>query len=75
MARVPYVDLDTVGGALGAQLRARPPLNIFRVLPHAPDTALGFLAMGKAVLRDSSLPPRLRELVILRVGALSGAHY
>jgi len=75
MARIPYIDPHAVPGALGAALRDRPPLNIFRVLPHAPQTALGFLALGQAVLRDSSLPPRLRELVILRVGALSGAHY
>jgi alkylhydroperoxidase family enzyme len=75
MARVPYVDLATVGGALGTQLRARPPLNVFRVLPHAPAAAQAFLAMGQAVLRDSTLAPRLRELVILRVGALSRAHY
>jgi alkylhydroperoxidase family enzyme len=75
MARVPYIDPADVGGALGEQLRARPPLNIFRVLPHAPQAASGFLAMGQAVLRGASLSARLRELVILRVGALSGAHY
>ena len=75
MARVPYIDPADVDGPLGEQLRARPPLNIFRVLPHAPGTALGFLALGQSVLRGSSLPARLRELVILRVGALSGAHY
>jgi AhpD family alkylhydroperoxidase len=75
MARIPYFDLATVPGALGERLRARPPLNIFRVLPHAPVAAQCFLALGQAVLRESSLPPRLRELVILRVGALSGAGY
>jgi AhpD family alkylhydroperoxidase len=75
MARIPYIDLDTVAGVLGERLRARPPLNIFRVLPHSPTAAQGFLALGQAVLRDSSLAPRLRELVILRVGALSGAGY
>lgn len=75
VARVPYIDPADVGGALGEQLRARPPLNIFRVLPHAPAAAAGFLALGQAVLRGSSLPARLRELVILRVGALSGADY
>ncbi|NRF71532.1 carboxymuconolactone decarboxylase family protein [Aquincola sp. S2] len=75
MTRVPYVDLAAVEGPLGARLRERPPLNVFRVLPHAPAAAAGFLALGQAVLRDASLPARLRELVILRVGALSGAHY
>ncbi|AKJ29369.1 carboxymuconolactone decarboxylase family protein [Caldimonas brevitalea] len=75
MARIPYLDLDTVPGVLGERLRQRPPLNLFRLLPHAPGVATGFLALGQAVLRDSSLPPPLRELLILRVGALSGAGY
>ncbi|MGT2433198.1 carboxymuconolactone decarboxylase family protein [Cupriavidus basilensis] len=64
--------------------RARPPwrataraspLNLYRVLPHAPEIALGFLGLGRAILTEASLPPTLRELVILRVGALSGASY
>ncbi|MCW7541626.1 carboxymuconolactone decarboxylase family protein [Aquabacterium sp. A7-Y] len=75
MARIPYLDLAHVAGPLGERLRERPPLNLFRLLPHAPGVATGFLSMGQAVLRDSSLPPRLRELLILRVGALSGAAY
>jgi AhpD family alkylhydroperoxidase len=75
MARLPYLDLQDIPGPLGEQLRARPPLNIYRVLPHAPAAARGFLALGQAILRDGSLAPALRELVILRVGALSGAGY
>lgn len=75
MARLPYLDPAQVPGPLGDTLRARPPLNLYRILPHAPAVAEGFLALGGAILRRSSLPPELRELVILRVGALSDAHY
>lgn len=75
MARLPFFDLAQVPGPLGELLRSRPPLNLYRVLPHAPGVAQGFLGLGGAVLRQSSLPPLLRELVILRVGALSNAHY
>ncbi|WP_458763706.1 carboxymuconolactone decarboxylase family protein [Cupriavidus basilensis] len=75
MARLPYFDVDNVPGRLGEQLRGRPALNLYRVLPHAPEIALGFLGLGRAILTQASLPPTLRELVILRVGGLSGASY
>ncbi len=75
MARLPYVDLSEVPGHLGEILRGRPPLNLYRVLPHAPEVAVGFLGLGRAILAQSALPVTLRELAILRVGALSGADY
>jgi len=43
------------------------------VLANAPQVAAGFLALGRAILGQSSIDPGLRELVILRV--LSGAPY
>lgn len=44
-------------------------LNIFRTLAHAPRALSGFLAWGNYVLsRRNSLPPREREMVILRTG-------
>ncbi|MBB3182037.1 SDR family oxidoreductase [Variovorax sp. Sphag1AA] len=75
MARLPFFDLNNIPGSLGETLRARPPLNLYRMLPNAPEVAEGFLALGGAILRQSSLTPALRELVILRVGALCEAHY
>lgn len=75
MARLPFIDPNDVPGALGDLLRSRPPLDLYRVLPHAPEVAEGFLALGGAILRRASLLPELRELVILRVGALSDAPY
>lgn len=75
MARIPLLDLADVPGALGETLRARRPANLYRILAHAPTLAPGFVQFGVAVLQDMELPASLRELVILRVGALSGASY
>jgi alkylhydroperoxidase family enzyme len=56
-------------------LGSRPPLNLYRMLPHAGKAAEGFLRLGGALLRDNELDARLREIAILRVGLLSGAGY
>jgi alkylhydroperoxidase family enzyme len=52
-----------------------PPLNIFRTLAHAPDALKAFLAWGLYILRNNSLSPRQREIVILRTGFLCRAGY
>jgi alkylhydroperoxidase family enzyme len=75
MARIPYFDLDQAPPAFREMLANRPPLNIYRMVAHGGPTAEGFLALGSAILRRSALDPQLRELVILRVGALCGSHY
>ncbi|WP_349608397.1 MULTISPECIES: carboxymuconolactone decarboxylase family protein [Cupriavidus] len=75
MARMPYFDVNEVTGPLGELVRGRPPLNLYRILPNAPETAIGFLALGRAILAKSALPATLRELAILRVGALCKATY
>lgn len=51
-------------------------LNIFRTLAHAPKGLNAFLAWGNYVLsRRNSLPPREREIVILRTGWLCKSGY
>lgn len=75
MARVPLIDISNIPGALGDTLRSRPPLNIYRALANAPRVAGAFLGLGRAVLTQAALDPALRELAILRVGALSSAPY
>jgi len=75
MARLPYFDVADVPAPLGDVIRSRPRLNLYRVLPHAPEAALGFLALGRAILTQTSLDPGLREIAILRVGALCAASY
>lgn len=56
-------------------LAARRPLNIYRMVAHGGAVGEGFLALGGAILRKSTIDPGLRELVILRVGALCASGY
>ena len=51
------------------------PLNIFRMLCHAPHTLKPFVSLGTAFMIQGKLDPVTRECVILRVGYLSGASY
>jgi 4-carboxymuconolactone decarboxylase len=75
MARIPYLDLADAAPEFAELLKTRRPLNIYRMIAHGGHTATGFLALGSAILSKSTLDPKLRELVILRVGALSDAKY
>jgi alkylhydroperoxidase family enzyme len=75
MARIPYFDLAQAPESYTRLLGSRPPLNLYRMLPHAGKAAEGFLALGGAILREGKLDARLREIAILRVGLLSGAGY
>ena len=52
-----------------------PILNVFRTLAHHPDLLRRWLVFGNHVLSKSSLPPRERELVILRIGYLCQSGY
>ncbi len=49
--------------------------NIFKTLSHHPDLFRRWLVFGNHVLFKSTLPPRQRELVILRIGWLCEAEY
>jgi 4-carboxymuconolactone decarboxylase len=51
------------------------PLNIFTTLARHPRLFKKWLPFGGYVLFESSLPPRERELVILRVGRLCACPY
>jgi alkylhydroperoxidase family enzyme len=75
MARLPYPDLAQAPAELRELVAALPPLNIFRMLPHAPTLMRGFQQLGTAILSRAALDARLRELVILRVGRRSPAPY
>ena len=52
-----------------------PVLNIFRTLAHHPDLMRRWLVFGNHVLAKTTLPPRERELVILRIGWLCQSGY
>ena len=64
---------------MNPELRARfgggPILNIFRTLAHHPKLTKRWLVFGNHVLAKSTLAPREREIVILRVGWLCRSGY
>lgn len=51
------------------------PLNLFATLAHNPLLLKRFNALGGFFLRHGELPPRERELVILRIAARTGSVY
>ena len=73
--RLPPLD----DAALDAEIRAAfgpgPVLNIFRTLAHHPKLLKRWLVFGNHVLAKSTLPPRDRELLILRSGWRCRAPY
>ena len=52
-----------------------PVLNIFRTMIQHPDLFKRWIPFGNHVLHKSTLPPRERELAILRIGYLCRAGY
>lgn len=50
-------------------------LNLYKVLGHLPYIGLNFQRLGNSILKGEGLPPKLRELAILRVGYISGCRY
>ncbi|MGI9169132.1 MAG: carboxymuconolactone decarboxylase family protein [Caulobacteraceae bacterium] len=75
MARIPYFDPAMAVGRAAAAYAKLPALNIFRMMGHAGELLDGFTRLGTQILEFTSLDPALREIAILRVGALSGATY
>lgn len=75
MPIVPYIERASLRGELAELLSSRPDVNLYRILPHAPSIAPGFIRAGLAILQATELAPRLRELAILRVGALDDCAY
>jgi 4-carboxymuconolactone decarboxylase len=75
MPRVPYYDLAKAPPEYLQRIEGLPVLNLFRMLPWSGAIATQFLRMGGAILARTGLDARLRELAILRVGALTGSDY
>ena len=70
--RVPPLDPETAEGLAKEQLERAaergPVLNITRTLANYPELSRAWGRFARHVLSESSLPPRERELVILRMG-------
>ncbi len=78
--RIPLVDpadfddelKETFGGRDGA---ASTLPNIFRTLANHPKLASRWFVFGNHILSQSTLPPRDREILILRIGWLCQSEY
>jgi 4-carboxymuconolactone decarboxylase len=80
MDRVPLIDENATPeiAALSAKIRGARggQLHVFyRALLHSPGLAAGWFEFNNAVRFQSGLDARVRELVIMRVAALTGCEY
>ena len=76
MPRIPYPDPATLPDAM-RRVVIENPSNVTRMLAAASESVFkGFAALSMGFMGGSSpLPPKLREIAILRVGHLSNAAY
>jgi alkylhydroperoxidase family enzyme len=78
MARIPYADpaLPEHGEAAETIRASRGKIgHLHRMLLHAPPIAQGWIAMFDAVRWNSTLPGKIRELMMCRVAAINDAPY
>lgn len=75
LPRVPPVAKDGRTPAQDKMLADRPDYNVFKTLAHDPELFERWSGLGQYLLNASSLPPRDREIVILRMGWLCQAPY
>ena len=73
MARLPYLGVDDL--APEDRRLLDPPMNLFRILAYCPGGARLFGRMGVWIRFKTRLDPRLRQMAILRVGAVTGTEY
>jgi 4-carboxymuconolactone decarboxylase len=74
----PLADDDLTGIAaeiMQPMLDAGRPWNVFRTMVQHPDLARRWMVFANHVLFKSTLPPRERELAILRIGWLCQSEY
>lgn len=75
MARIPYVDPEQVHWLARDMMLRRPGRNLHRMLAHAPHVGHAFTGLADALRHEGVLDPKLRELVMLRVGNVLKSDY
>jgi uncharacterized peroxidase-related enzyme len=80
MARVPLIEKEKAPPEVkevfqkiednGARI-----LNLYKAVANSPKLLLNFIRLGNSVMGKTELPPKLRELAILRVAKLTGSEY
>ena len=76
MQRIPLVDIDQAPQELRTAFQALPvPLNIFRMMAHAPMSFRPLMRLGQSILSAQQLEPKLREYAILLAAHSYGGRY
>ncbi len=78
MARLPYADTTRpeVSGITARIVKERGSvLHLYAMLLHSPPVAEGWLRFLTAIRHECTLDGAIRELVIVQVAYLNGAHY
>jgi 4-carboxymuconolactone decarboxylase len=80
MARISYAATSQAKGDARdvlkqMQERGQEILNLDRAVARSPGSLRNFLRLGASLLAHGQLPPNLRELAILRIAQITGAHY
>lgn len=78
MARIAYPDLraDEIAPLVNRIVAERGRmLNLYSMLMHSPPVCEGWLSFLTAIRQRSSLPARVRELVIMRIAVVNEADY
>jgi 4-carboxymuconolactone decarboxylase len=73
--RLAVVDDSNLTEAQRDLLASRSTLNIYRTLAHHPDLYNRWSPLGQFILNGSSIPPRHREMAMLRMGWLCQSPY
>ncbi|MEB4209295.1 carboxymuconolactone decarboxylase family protein [Mycobacterium sp. 94-17] len=72
---MPYPDLNVLPSELREAVESRGSINVYRMVTHSPGLAPSFLTMATDMFLRNELPPKWRELAILRVGFRYRAGY
>jgi alkylhydroperoxidase family enzyme len=75
MARIPYPEESELSDEARELLTKVPPLNVTRMFAGAPASLRPMLDLGRSILLESELDPRLRELAILAVAHATASGY
>jgi 4-carboxymuconolactone decarboxylase len=80
MARLPFVDQATAAPEVAEIFqkmteRGVKIQNVYRVMGNSQAAFIPFMRFGNALLQRTSLDPKIRELVVLRVATLTGSKY
>jgi 4-carboxymuconolactone decarboxylase len=75
MARIPYPERSELDPDIADRLVRLGSLNVTRMMAHAPNLMVAYSKLGTQLLRNGTIDPVLRELVILRIGVLCDSDY